>query len=248
MLRRTAAAAMRATGQLMHWDRDQLYELNVDPVVNRTRYVNAKKIFQLKKSGEHKRPYNNDWGNKFLYRGGEMWRVVDARGMEVEALAEQLVNFLIGRHRPDWKRGQSMGDQIIVLNCRHVAMDDNDGTPLPWRMKPYAYRTGYPKAWGVQIRRADEEYLTDPCRPLWLSVYERIPKVHPINRVKPRTHLHKRFWIEKLHCFADDEHPFKDANPVPLVFPIEAVGSEQYHAMITAEPIPRRRRPQGWKS
>ena len=176
-----------------------------------------------------------------------MWRIIDATDYEVDALAEQLVPILMGRHRPDWQRTKDMGDQIIVLNCRKIAMDDREGTPLPWRMKPYSYTTGYPKSWGIQIRRAEEEFLKDPCRPLWLSVHERLPKTHPVNRVRPRGYLHLRVWLEKLHCFADDEHPFKDVNPIPLELPRPTAGVEQYHALQNFSDLPRRTKPQGWK-
>ena len=192
---------------------------------------------------------NSMYGSSYYYRGKEMWHIIDATGLETEALAEQLVPILQGRHRPDWKREQWMGDQVVVINCRNVAMDDNEGTPLPWRMRAYSYATGYPKSWGIVIRRADEEYMEDPCRPLWQAVWEKLPQTHPVNRSRPHGWVGRRFWIEKLHCFADNEHPFKDKELLPKSFPIETVGSEQYHALRSGvQAIPRRKKPQGWKA
>eukprot|EP01064_Diplonema_japonicum_P028142 TRINITY_DN4256_c1_g1_i2.p1 TRINITY_DN4256_c1_g1~~TRINITY_DN4256_c1_g1_i2.p1 ORF type:complete len:279 (+),score=77.91 TRINITY_DN4256_c1_g1_i2:94-837(+) len=246
MLRRTAIAGFKQTQALQHYDTDQLYGRNYDPIAPAANWKRGQENMRRRKIHGWK-PYNNQYGHRWLYRGGEMWRVVDARGMEMEGLAEMITLYLQGRHRPDWKREMDMGDQIIILNARHITMDDNEGTPLPWRMKPYAYKTGYPKAWGLQLRRADEEYLIDPCRPLWLAIYERLPRMHPVNRAKKRSYLHLRYWIEKVHIFADEEHPFKDKDPIPLEFPIAATGTEEYTDSITMSNIQRRKKPQGWK-
>eukprot|EP01061_Rhynchopus_euleeides_P011259 TRINITY_DN20833_c0_g1_i1.p2 TRINITY_DN20833_c0_g1~~TRINITY_DN20833_c0_g1_i1.p2 ORF type:complete len:251 (+),score=51.44 TRINITY_DN20833_c0_g1_i1:31-783(+) len=249
MMRRTVAAQalLRQTSPLQHWDTDMLYGRNIDPLAMRSQIPNRIGNYEAKQFGTFKRPLNNQWGHRWLHRGGEMWRIIDARGMELDALAEQIVLLIMGRHRPDWMRGKDMGDQVIVINCRHVTMDDAEGTPLPWRMRPYSYTTGYPKSWGIQIRRAEEEFVHEPSRPLWLAVYERLPKQHPVNRVRKRYHLHHRFWLEKLHCFADAEHPFKDKNPIPTNFVTETVGAEQYHDLRTLYNVPRRKKPQGWK-
>eukprot|EP01060_Flectonema_neradi_P030194 TRINITY_DN4328_c1_g1_i1.p1 TRINITY_DN4328_c1_g1~~TRINITY_DN4328_c1_g1_i1.p1 ORF type:complete len:245 (+),score=6.38 TRINITY_DN4328_c1_g1_i1:100-834(+) len=235
----------RKSPGLMHFSNDLWDRVQPSPVKAAPAFISNGKIFDLNMTGDRFQPFNNRFGHKAMYRGGEMWRIVDAKGMEIEALAELLVIYLMGRHRHDWRREQSMGDQIIVVNCRHVAMDDNEGTPLPWRMKPYSYKTGYPRAWGIQMRRADEEYLIDPCRPLWLAVKERLPRRHPANRGVKRKSFWGRSWIEKLHCFPDEEHPFKAKRPLPLVFPIEGTGAEQYQGYRTNTDIPHRMKPQG---
>eukprot|EP01062_Namystynia_karyoxenos_P018930 TRINITY_DN17072_c0_g1_i1.p2 TRINITY_DN17072_c0_g1~~TRINITY_DN17072_c0_g1_i1.p2 ORF type:complete len:250 (+),score=79.42 TRINITY_DN17072_c0_g1_i1:114-863(+) len=249
MLRRTPRALWRPTAPLLHYTQDEYYGRNWK--IFRTgpsAYIPANLFNRRRMAGELRRPLNNTWGHPYLHRGGEMWRVVDAKDREVEGLAEQLVAYLIGRHRPDWQRGKLMGDQLVILNCRRVSMDDNEGTPLPWRMRPYAYNTGYAKSWGVQIRRADEEFLMDPCRPLWLAIKERLPERHPVNKIRAKGTMLKRFWMEKVHCFPDEEHPFKEMNPIPLEFPIETVGTEQWHALQgDRDYIPRKQKPQGWK-
>ena len=236
---------LRRTPIASHFSNDMFDRLQSNPNRGNPPFISSGKILDQKLSGDKFQPFNNRWGHKFMFRGGEMWRIIDARGMEVEALAECIVPYLMGRHRHDWRREQSMGDQIIVINSRHVAMDDNDGTPLPWRMKPYTYHTGYPKSWGIQLRRADEEYLIDPCRPLWLAVNERLPATMPVNRAVKRQYFWKRSWLERLHCFPDEEHPFKAKRPLPLRFPIETTGVEQYQGYQNNNDIPNRMKGQG---
>eukprot|EP00756_Hemistasia_phaeocysticola_P046136 Hpha_TRINITY_DN19903_c0_g1::TRINITY_DN19903_c0_g1_i1::g.93573::m.93573/K02871/RP-L13, MRPL13, rplM; large subunit ribosomal protein L13 len=248
MLRCTKAAFwLKRTPIALHWSTDEVLGTVDSPFRHGPRYVPKQRHRALEASGENKRQFNNRWGFPKFHRGGEMWRIVDAQGQELEGLAEQLIMYITGRFRPDWKREKSMGDQIIVINCGKVAVDDEEGTPLPWRLRPYAYTTGYPKAWGVQIRRADEEYLMDPCRPMWLAIWERIPRRHPAYKLRNKA-TNMRFWTEKIHCFPGSEHPFKEMDPVPLQFPIETVGTEQWHSSAQQNMfIPRKTRPQGWK-
>eukprot|EP01063_Lacrimia_lanifica_P031466 TRINITY_DN5193_c0_g2_i1.p2 TRINITY_DN5193_c0_g2~~TRINITY_DN5193_c0_g2_i1.p2 ORF type:complete len:253 (+),score=70.58 TRINITY_DN5193_c0_g2_i1:67-825(+) len=251
MLRRCGALGFRATAPALHWDKDGLYGSSPNPAKTASsrqqRNTQQENWFHRTRMGEQMVPYHNQYGHRRIHFGGEMWRIVDARGMEIEALAEMMINVIMGRHRPDMKRGQRMGDHIIVVNARHITMDDNEGTPLPWRMKPYAYKTGYAKAWGVQVRRADEEYTRDPCRPLWMAILERLPRRNPFERHKPAGAMLRRYYMEKVHLFADEEHCWKEKNPIPLVFPMETLGSEQYHDVHTLNPIPRRKKPQGWR-
>jgi len=67
------------------------------------------------------------------------WHLLDARGQVLGRFATQAAQLLIGKHKPNWAPYLDMGDHVVVINAREVAV-----TGKKEKQKVYYRHSGYP--------------------------------------------------------------------------------------------------------
>ncbi len=125
------------------------------------------------------------------------WLVVDADGVPLGRVASEVAQLLRGKHKPKFAPHMDMGDYVIVLNAKKVAVTGNKETE-----KIYYRHSGYPGG----IRGETVE-----------TVRERYPERLIVNAVKgmlPKNRL-GRATLGKLRVYAGAEHPHRAQDPKP---------------------------------
>lgn len=122
------------------------------------------------------------------------WYVVDARGKVLGRMATKVAELLMGKGKPNYDPSQEMGDHVVVLNAKVVAVTGKKES------KAYYRHSGYPGG----LKETDLETLrkTDPERIIRNAVSGMLPK----NRLRDRR-------LANLHVFAGEEHQFEDRKP-----------------------------------
>ncbi len=125
------------------------------------------------------------------------WLVVDADGVPLGRVASEVAQLLRGKHKPKFAPHMDMGDYVIVLNAKKVAVTGNKETE-----KIYYRHSGYPG--GIRSETVE-------------TVRERYPERLIVNAVKgmlPKNRL-GRATLGKLRVYAGAEHPHRAQDPKP---------------------------------
>ena len=125
------------------------------------------------------------------------WLVVDADGVALGRVASEVAQLLRGKHKPKFAPHMDMGDYVIVLNAKKVAVTGNKETE-----KIYYRHSGYPG--GIRSETVE-------------TVRERYPERLIANAVKgmlPKNRL-GRATLGKLRVYAGAEHPHRAQDPKP---------------------------------
>ncbi len=125
------------------------------------------------------------------------WLVVDADGVALGRVASEVAQLLRGKHKPKFAPHMDMGDYVIVLNAKKVAVTGNKETE-----KIYYRHSGYPG--GIRSETVE-------------TVRERYPERLIVNAVKgmlPKNRL-GRATLGKLRVYAGAEHPHRAQDPKP---------------------------------
>jgi len=123
------------------------------------------------------------------------WYVVDLKGAILGRAAVRIADVLRGKHKPTYTPHLDCGDNVIVINARHVAV-----TGRKISEKKYYRYTGYPG--GLRMRTFKELNEKFPERVVEIAVKGMIPHSR-LGR--------KQF--KKLHIYADDYHPHQAQKP-----------------------------------
>ena len=126
------------------------------------------------------------------------WVVVDANDQTLGRISSQIARILLGKHKPNFTPGVSVGDYVVVINAERIRvtgkkMDD----------KIYYHHTGYPggiKA--ITLRQQLDKY---PDRVVRSAVWGMLP--------------HNKFGrsiLKRLKIYAGSEHPHDAQNPKSL--------------------------------
>ncbi|XP_062507101.1 large ribosomal subunit protein uL13-like [Corticium candelabrum] len=118
-----------------------------------------------------------------------LWYLVDAKDQVVGRLAAMLSLVLQGKTKPIYHPAVDVGDNVVVINTRHVMF-----TGKKWKQKVYRHHTGYP---GLKVITAENLHCKDPTLVMQKAV----------NGMLPRNNLRKKR-LRRLHLFADEEHPY----------------------------------------
>jgi large subunit ribosomal protein L13 len=124
--------------------------------------------------------------------------VVDAEGKNLGRLATRVAQALLGKTRPDYTPGVDLGDTVIVINAKKVAL-----TSKRLEDKVYYRASGYPG--GLKATPIKEQLAKHPERVIESAVRGMLPK----NRQRRRL-------MGRLHVYAGAEHPHTAQKPVPL--------------------------------
>ena len=125
------------------------------------------------------------------------WLVDDADGVPLGRVASEVAQLLRGKHKPKFAPHMDMGDYVIVLNAKKVAVTGNKETE-----KIYYRHSGYPG--GIRSETVE-------------TVRERYPERLIVNAVKgmlPKNRL-GRATLGKLRVYAGAEHPHRAQDPKP---------------------------------
>ncbi|CAH1774339.1 unnamed protein product [Owenia fusiformis] len=151
------------------------------------------------------------------------WWIYDAKFQSPFKSAPRLCFHLLGKHKPIYYPTSDVGDHIVVINTKHIAMKNDY-----WRTFTYFHHTGYPK--GFSKTRAWEVHEADPTRIMRLAVRGWLKG----NLDRPKV-------MERLHCFPEEDVPeeiLKNVSgQIPQVFPIPK--SLEEYTMEERENFPR---------
>ncbi|XP_074643239.1 large ribosomal subunit protein uL13m-like [Tubulanus polymorphus] len=117
------------------------------------------------------------------------WWLFDAAHQCPIKSSPLLVRYLVGKHKPIYHPFSDVGDHIVVINSRHVAMQDEK-----WRTHQYYHDTGYPS--GKTYTRAWKIHEADPTKVLYKEIYVRMPKVNE-----------RKTMMKRLHIFPESDIP-----------------------------------------
>ena len=117
------------------------------------------------------------------------WHVIDARGQPLGRLASEAARLLMGKHKATYEPYLPMGDFVIIVNAREVAV-----TGKKSQQKVYYRHSGYPG--GLKQRTFQEQMDRDPRR-----VVERA-----IKGMLPSTSLGRELF-RHLKVYAGPTHP-----------------------------------------
>ena len=126
------------------------------------------------------------------------WYVIDANGAVLGRLASQVAGILRGKHKPIFAPHIDVGDHVIVLNARGVALSG-----AKEESKVYRRHSGYPGG----LRAVPYGRLLSE-RP-GLAVERAVRGMLPKNRLG-------RQMLRKLSVYDGPDHPHQAQKPVPL--------------------------------
>lgn len=126
------------------------------------------------------------------------WYIVDARGKILGRLASRVASILRGKHKSIFTPHIDTGDSVIVINVSDIKV-----TGRKLKQKVYRRFSGYPG--GLKEIPLDEMLKKKPATVVKLAVKRMLPKGSL-----------SRDMLKKLKVYADDKHPHKSQNPIPL--------------------------------
>lgn len=126
------------------------------------------------------------------------WVVVDANEQTLGRIATRIAYVLLGKHKPTYTPGVSMGDSVIVINAGHIKVTGN-------RMdeKFYHSHSGYPG--GLKSVSLKDQLKNHPDRVIRHAVWGMIPH----NKMG-------RELINKIKVYGEGEHPHQAQSPHPV--------------------------------
>ena len=124
------------------------------------------------------------------------WLIVDAKDVVLGRLASVVASRLRGKHKPTFTPHMDCGDNVVVINAKHVRLTGNkrDGDLFYWH-------TGYPGG----IKQRSKGQILDGEHP------ERV--VHKaVERMLARGPLGRQI-MSNLRVYPEAEHPHEAQNP-----------------------------------
>ena len=126
------------------------------------------------------------------------WVLIDAEGETLGRLATRIAATLMGKHKPDFTPGATMGDSVIVINAKGI-----QANPTRVKEKIYYRHSNYPG--GLKAVTYTDQIANHPDRIIKIAVKGMLPK-GPLGRKM----------ITKLHVYAGPEHPHAAQKPEVL--------------------------------
>ncbi|KAL4236564.1 54S ribosomal protein L13 [Mactra antiquata] len=117
------------------------------------------------------------------------WWLYDAKFQCPYRSAEKLCMYLEGRHKPLYHPLSDVGDHVVVINTRYVAMAED-----LWRKQQYKHDTRY--AGGKSSATAWRLHEADYTKILYKAVYSAAPK----NLLRPTI-------MRRLHLYPEEDVP-----------------------------------------
>ncbi|GAB4493644.1 MAG: 50S ribosomal protein L13 [Anaerolineales bacterium] len=117
------------------------------------------------------------------------WVVVDAAGQNLGRLTAKIAALLLGKHKPTFTPGVSMGDYVVVINASHITYTGTKETE-----KIYYKHSGYPG--GLKSVSLRDQLNKHPDRVIRDAVWGMLPK-----------NKFSRQIIKRLKVYGGAEHP-----------------------------------------
>lgn len=126
------------------------------------------------------------------------WYIVDATDKILGRMATRIAIILRGKHKPIFTPHLDTGDGVIVINASKIRV-----TGKKMKDKLYRRHSGYPG--GFREVPLETMLKNRPTTVIKLAVKRMLPS-GPLGRDI----------FKKLKVYADDQHPHKSQNPIPL--------------------------------
>jgi large subunit ribosomal protein L13 len=126
------------------------------------------------------------------------WYLVDAKDKILGRLATKVAVILRGKHKVIFTPHLDTGDGVIVINASRIKV-----TGRKLKQKVYRRYSGYPG--GLREVTLEMMLKKRPTTVVKLAIRRMLPQ-GPLGRDT----------IKKLKVYADDKHPHKGQNPIPL--------------------------------
>jgi large subunit ribosomal protein L13 len=123
------------------------------------------------------------------------WVLVDAEGQRLGRLATSIAHLLMGKNKPNFAPGVSIGDGVVVINAKNVTVN-----PTREKEKIYYRHSNYPS--GLKAVPYPRMHETHPERVIEIAVKGMLPR----NR-------YGKSLLKRLKVYAGAEHPHKGQNP-----------------------------------
>lgn len=120
------------------------------------------------------------------------WHVLDARRKVLGRLAVEAGKLLIGKHKVNYVPNLDVGDYVVVVNAKDVAV-----TGRKEEQKVYRRHSQYPG--GLKERTLGQLREKQPEKIIEAAVRGMLPK----NRLQRRR-------MKRLKVFAGEKHPYED--------------------------------------
>ncbi|ELU04557.1 hypothetical protein CAPTEDRAFT_159961 [Capitella teleta] len=117
------------------------------------------------------------------------WWIYDAKWQCPRQSAPVLIKYLQGKHKPIYHPNSDIGDHVVVINTKHIAMEGEY-----WRTWKFSHHTGYPG--GFSQTRAYDAHDADPTMVMKKFVYSSMKGT-----------LFRRLCMQRLHLFPEEELP-----------------------------------------
>ncbi len=126
------------------------------------------------------------------------WVLVNAKDQGLGRLATQIAKYLMGKHKPTYTPGVSMGDFVVVINASRLRLQ-----PKAVEDKMYYWHTSYPGGLkSMSLRDMMDKY---PDRVIRRAVWGMLPH----NKLG-------RALLKRLKIYAGSEHPHEAQQPKPV--------------------------------
>jgi large subunit ribosomal protein L13 len=109
------------------------------------------------------------WLTKEAGEAQREWYVLDAQGQTLGRIATKIASVLRGKHKPTYTPNVDMGDFVVVVNAKSVAL-----TGKKMENKLYHRHTLFPG--GIRTRTAKQLVDNDPERAIREAVWGMLPK------------------------------------------------------------------------
>jgi large subunit ribosomal protein L13 len=126
------------------------------------------------------------------------WLIVDANEQNLGRLASHIARLLLGKHKPSFTPGVSVGDYVVVINAERIQVTGNK-----MEDKIYYHHTGYPS--GIKSITLRQQLAKAPDRVIRSAVWGMLPH-----------NKYGRSIIKRLKVYAGPEHPHEAQNPKAL--------------------------------
>jgi large subunit ribosomal protein L13 len=129
---------------------------------------------------------------------GRKWHLIDLKGAPLGRTAVKVADILRGKNKPIFMPHIDMGDNVIVINAKHVRV-----SPKKKDDYNYYWYSGYPG--GLKVTSMRAKLQNKPEEVFYHAVWGMLPK-GPLGRKM----------IKKLHIYSGAEHPHLAQKPEAL--------------------------------
>jgi large subunit ribosomal protein L13 len=126
------------------------------------------------------------------------WVLIDAAGQNLGRLATEIARRLMGKHKPTFTPGADLGDIVVVINARHLAI-----APKRLDTKNYYAHSNFPG--GLRTVGMRDQMRTYPDRVIRAAVWGMLPHNNWGRRM-----------MKRLRIFAEAEHTHQAQTPKPV--------------------------------
>lgn len=120
------------------------------------------------------------------------WHIVDLNGKTLGRGITEVAQYLIGKHKPNFTPHVDNGDNVVVINAKHVKISGRKAD-----QKVYTRYSGYPS--GLKEVPYWQLMEKDPRKVIQNAVSGMLPK-----------NKHRDRRMRRLHVFTDNQHSFED--------------------------------------